>query len=635
MTEHPQVSNTQSETTVTTAEIIDRLSRFDGPPEQFLVTLLSVQCRLAAASNGAILRATPDGGIEMLAIYPPMEENATAPVWLATAAESANELLSAGTTKILPLHETEALYGQPAAQNLIMMPILGSGSVRGLAAYRVESGDSAALAHSRERLELTINLLSLYEMRLTLQRRQFDLSRLRTSMETLSAVNDHDRFAGAGMSFCNELASRWNCDRVSLGFLKGRYVALKALSHTEKFSRKMKLVQDIESAMEECFDQDLELLYPTPEGATFVTRATEELSKRHGPMNILSMPLRRAGNVVGVVAVERPQDTPFTLEEIETLRLTCDLCTARLANLHESDRWIGARASGAISKAAGHVIGPRHTWAKVIVSLVCVFLAVSLFGKGDYHATATFVIEPQQSRLIPAPFDGYIAEVFVEPGDDVIAGQTVLAKLETIELEEQLIQSRAKLAAAETDKAAKLDEGKIAESQIAQAEIDKSLAEIQLLERRIKEASMISPISGKVISQDIKRRIRAHVQIGEALFDVAPVEHIRAVLRVPEDQIADVRLAYDKAQKEGEELAGEMAPRGRPDLSIEFTVDRINPVAVVEENENVFNVRAKLDPNVSMIPGTEGVAKVLIGERRYAWLWTRKLVNWVRMKLWW
>ena len=66
------------------------------------------------------------------------------------------------------------------------------------------------------------------------------------------------------MAFCNEIAAQWQCERVSLGFLKGRYVQLKAMSHTEDFSRKMKVVQDIESAMEECLDQDTEILVPAP-----------------------------------------------------------------------------------------------------------------------------------------------------------------------------------------------------------------------------------------------------------------------------------------------------------------------------------------------------------------------------------
>jgi hypothetical protein len=30
----------------------------------------------------------------------------------------------------------------------------------------------------------------------------------------------------------------------------------------------------------------------------------------------------------------------------------------------------------------------------------------------------------------------------------------------------------------------------------------------------------------------------------------------------------------------------------------------------------------------------EGVAKIDLGRRSYAWIWTRRIVNWVRMKLW-
>jgi hypothetical protein len=35
-----------------------------------------------------------------------------------------------------------------------------------------------------------------------------------------------------------------------------------------------------------------------------------------------------------------------------------------------------------------------------------------------------------------------------------------------------------------------------------------------------------------------------------------------------------------------------------------------------------------------MAPGMKGVAKIHVGRRSYAWLWTRDLVNWVRMRLW-
>jgi len=52
-------------------------------------------------------------------------------------------------------------------------------------------------------------------------------------------------------------------------------------------------------------------------------------------------------------------------------------------------------------------------------------------------------------------------------------------------------------------------------------------------------------------------------------------------------------------------------------------------------DRNIFKVRVRLsEPPFWMRPGMEGVAKVSIGERPYIWIWTRKVVNWLRMKLW-
>src|SRR4051794_23178140 len=73
-------------------------------------------------------------------------------------------------------------------------------------------------------------------------RRGIELERLKSSMETLSAFNTPAHFFAAAMALCNEIASRWNCERVSIGFLKGRYVRVTSLSHTEKITRTMQLV---------------------------------------------------------------------------------------------------------------------------------------------------------------------------------------------------------------------------------------------------------------------------------------------------------------------------------------------------------------------------------------------------------
>jgi multidrug resistance efflux pump len=615
---------------------VDRLSRFDGPPEHFLLNLLAVQCHIASASGGAILRSGQEGLPEVLAVYPPLAAGAVAPVWLAHAVESAPRVQAEGTTTVRTVQAADDLYGAPARQWLVMVPLRSGQGVRGLAAFVVATSDPSAMEISKERLELTVSLLSLYEMRLTLQRRAMDLRRFRLAMETLAAVDEHDRFTGSAMAFCNELASRWSCQRVGLGFLKGRYVHMAALSHTEKVNRKMKLVQDIESAMEECLDQDLEILYPADAQATYVSRAATELSNRQGPAAIVSLPLRRKGEPVAVATLERPADKPFDLEELEALRLTCDLCTARLANLHEHGRWFGATMAVQARRGLAAMIGPKHTWIKMAAAAVLVAAVFLVFARGKYQADSPFVIEAVHKQVVPAPFDGFLKSVSVRPPDRV-QENSVLGELDTAELRLQLSAAKAEQAgylkqatAAMRDASVTRDPGKFAESQIAQANADALAEKIKILEHHLAQARLTSPINGIVVVGDLERQIGAPVKTGDVLFEIAQLESLRAELSVSEDQIADIR--------EGQ--TGHLITVGHPDQQLDFVVERINPVAEVVKQKNVFKVRVRLTGvDLSgrhdwLRPGMEGVAYIQIGKRNYVWLWTHRLVNWVRMRLW-
>jgi len=460
---------------------------------------------------------------------------------------------------------------------------------------------------------------------MAVERKDADLRRLQKAMETLCAVNRQNRFKGTAMALCNELACQWQCERISVGLLKGRYIELAAMSHNENFSRKMRLIQDIESAMEECLDQDCEILHPALPQATYISRATAELSAKHGPLTILSLPLRLAGEVRAVVTAERPADRSFNLEEVEAIRLTCDLCTPRLLSLYEYDRWFGARAKASARRGLAAVVGPEHTWGKVLAILVFVVILFLVFAKGQFRAEAPFVLEATYQQTICAPFDGFIKAVNVEVGDAVEQGKTTLAELDTAELRLQLAAAKADRAGYLTQFAAAMRDGETARAQIAQANSDKVEAQIELFNYLIDQAKLVSPISGTVIKGDLKRQIGAPVKTGDVLFEVTPLESLRAELLLPEDEVFDVAVGQH----------GYLATASYPAQRIKFVVERVNPAAEVVNNRNVFKVRARLaETHPWMRPGMEGVAKVTIGERRYACIWTRKIVNWLRMKLW-
>jgi multidrug efflux pump subunit AcrA (membrane-fusion protein) len=591
----------------------------DGPFARYVATLLSVQCQSIQAQKGAVLRFNGDGTFAIVASYPQSKDaELTNSDWLEPSTAAGGQVLSQGRPRVVPIQGSERTHA-------ILLPLQLQSSGPILEAFLVKTANRAALESTQRLLQLTVVLVGLTDQNAVRLRAEGSHTKLHQAMATLSAANCHNRFVSVAMSVCNELAAQWKCESVSLGFLKGRYIRVKAISHTEHFGGKMRLVQDIEATMEECLDQDSEVVFPASDEETCVYRAAQEFSSQHNRASLLSLPLRHEGQPEAVVTLERPADRAFTPEEVEAIRLTCDLCSPRLMNLRHYDRWIGARAAAGVQRGLATVLGAQHTWAKLVA--VGVFgLAVFLtFARGWYRVKAPFTLEAVSQYKITAPFDGYIKDVHVEVGDQIVEKQTTLAELDTAELRLQLASTRAEQAGYFKQADAAMRDGRIAEAQIARANADKAQALIDLYNYRIDQARILAPLTGTLVTGDLKRQIGAPVETGKVLFEIAPLDSLRAEAYVPEDEVTEV--------KPGQQ--GLLATASFPGQRIRFIVERVNPAAEVVNNRNVFKVRVRLIGTKPWLrPGMEGVAKIAVEKRRYAWIWSRKVVNWIRMKLW-
>lgn len=618
-------TETQHTKTITTAQLVERLSRFDGPPEQFLRALLTVQCRLVAAAAAGVVRPGEDGQPQILALWP--EQNATAaPEWMTALRDSIINVLADGQTCSVPLRRPDDLYGTPASRHAILLSLKSDNRIRGVAAFMIDSRDPLVINTCRERLELTAPLLSLYEMQLTLQKRQIQMQQLASSLETTAAVNEHDRFTAAAMALVNDLAVRWRCQRAAIGILRGRYVRLRALSHTEKFSRKMQLIGDIESAMEECLDQDLEILTPPQAEARYVYRSADVLNKQHGPACILSMPLRNKGECVGVLTLQRASDQPFTPAEVQTLRLTADLAWPHVYQLSEHDRWFGAKLAGSSRKAMAAMVGPKHTWIKAIAIGVLALAIYAFAGKGEWQAEAPFLVTVDSMRSVHAPFKGILKDANLRLGDEIAKGG-ILARLDDRDLQYQLDDARAQVERYNKEADQAESDKKLADAQIARARARQAEAQAKLLDYRIEQSVIRSPVRGIIVSGDLRQVRGSPVEQGNVLFEIAPLEDIRGEVLVDERDIDPVRE---------DNMRGELATLGDPGRRIGFTVEHVDPVASVENGANVFKVRVRLDavPEGLKLRQT-GVARINLGEKPHYWLWTHRATEWVRMKLWW
>jgi len=664
-----------------------RRAQAEGTPttrEEFQTQLLASICDTAPAENGAILRVEQRDAVQMMAIYPPLEDDNTAPPWLSQAADHVPTVADTGVSQIVAMKRGDELYGQKPTDFLAVIPLTGGSAKPEVAAFRFHVLDLAEVTKVRDRIELTTKLLGVYDMQNALRMRSVNLGRMRTSMEIVGQLTEHQRFRPAAMALCNEVAAKWGAERVSLGVLRGRYVKIRAISHTDRFTRKMRLVQDLESVMEECFDQDVEVVYPAPPDAPFVNRAAAQSSTRHGPVAVASIPLRQDGEPKAVLTVERNPDKPFTVNDIETLRLLGDLCAGSLLYLHEHDRWTGAKVAADLRQGLKALVGPRHTWLKLLIVGLLFVIILTTVLESDYSVESPFVIEPPELSVVSAPFNGQLRSVHVQPDDIVVKGQ-LLAQFDVADLDEQLAELRAEREEYIKSETKARSERKMADALVAVAQRNRVDARMRLLASHRAKASITAPRDGRVLTGDLERHINRQYEMGEVLFEIAPAEDVHAELSVPEKRIGDLLIernrraiarwsedlvaggqaenleaagqwivqlqsgdpdqhraqleAYIEKTMQTDPLRGELATTANPGRYIPFVIERIDPVAEVDKQTTVFRVHVRLktdDPQIlsRLKRGMSGTAKVDIDQRSYLEIWTRDLVNWVRMTLW-
>lgn len=595
--------------------------RGDGWIGLLVGRLLVAQCSIGQAKAGAVLTLGDGTRLDVVAVCPSPTPGSDLAPWLARSSEAAREVLADPAKRTGPWQILVPAEPGRGSTLLISLDLPQVG--RFVEAFAVQAASPQEVQALQHRLVQAARLVETYDQQVSARGPAQRLQMIRPALEILSAIQKQPRFLGMAMALCNQIAAQWSCERVSLGLLKGRMIHLKATSHAEHISRKSRVIQDLEAAMEECLDQDVEVVVPAEPQATTVCRAAGELCARHGSKAVLAVPLRSGAGPQAVLLLERPQ--PFDDPTVDALRLTCDMCAPALLNLHEQDRWFGARLASRLRRTAAVLVGAQHTWTKLLVLVMAGLILFVTFGEGLYKVQAPFVVEATVRQSLCAPFDGYIKDVTVEVGDVVQADRTVLAELDTAELKLQLAAAKAEHAGYVKQRDGFRRDREEGKAQIAEADAHKVEAQIELLEYTIGRARLISPVEGTIVSGELKRQIGAPVKTGQVLFEVTPLESLRAELMIPEDQILDLAVG----QK------GALATASYPDQRIPFVVERINPVAEVVNGQNVFKARARLEESREwMRPGMEGVAKVSVDRRPYLRIWTRKLVNWVRMKLW-
>ena len=600
-----------------------QLRHFPGPPNTFWPAFLAAAAGVLGARHGELLLQGDSGSAwRRLTVWPAGRPGAQRSAWPdAQVQEIANEAVRSGYA-MDGLGKTGSTAKGEAALGIRLK--LGE-SRESVAVFTLDQGADLSSEDAAVKLHIISETPFLYQQdRITRQARS-DVAQFSEALDLMVLLNAEKRYMAAAMTFCNELASRYRCDRVGFGWLKGSYVRLQAVSHMERFEKKMDVVQALEAVMEEAFDQDEEVVWPRPGGSTAVVRDHEAFGKEHGTAYIVSLPLRLDDKSVGVVTCERSQE-PFSEEDVRGLRVLCDQSARRLGDLQQRDRWFGARAASAAKDALSGLFGVEHTFAKLMGILISLALAFLIFGKLTYRVEAPFILKTDDLAYIPSPFDGYIYAVNVKVGDAVDKDEPLLSlDISDLLLEESIAIANQNRYSREAEKARA--QNALADMRVALALEAQAAARLNLVRYKIAHAKLKAPFTGIVVEGDLEELLGAPVKKGDVLFKVARIDKMYAELKVDERDIHEIANG----------ATGEIAFVSRPDLKFPIGVVRIDPVAVTQEMENVFLLRAEFPQAVSRWwrPGMSGVAKVNVGKRNVLWIFTHRTIDFLRIFFWW
>jgi len=490
---------------------------------------------------------------------------------------------------------------------------------------QMQNATSEQLNSHLRQLQLLADAPAIYQQGRNQYQEQHKLADLTQTLELLLLLNQQEKFLAAAMIVVNETVSRFRCSRVSLGWQVDGYICLQSISHMEQFEPKMEIVNQLEAAMEESFDQDEEIFYPALVADGPVNRDHASYAKKQQIGQLLSLPLRVADQVIGVLTCERDQ-APFIEAEIRSLRILCDQISSRLAVLKEADRWLGAKLKDSLKATFATLLGPEKTLLKLTGLLICGLLLISLLVKLPYRIEAPFILRSKDVRQVTAPFPGYIDQVQVEVGQQVAEGSSLL----TLDNSDLLLEE----AAAVTNRVRYLREAEKAraknaliEMKIAQAQADQAQAQLELIQHHLNRAELRSPINGIVVEGDFTERRGTPVEKGDVLFKVARHEKLYAEIKVTEQDIRELAVGQ----------SGELAFVSRPQQKYPLQIQQIDPLASAEESGNVFFVRSEIFTTVEnwWRPGMSGITKTTVGKRRLLWILSHRTVNFFRLLVWW
>lgn len=590
-----------------------------------LRSLLEVQARLGGARSAAILRIGAPGRVDAVCEWHAAGGDEPAS-WMALAAEIVGGEMGAGGGVVV--RPCEAGW-------VVVVGLAAIGEADAGAAFLLDTCPEDEARDRADRLMLGVVALWAHRVASVPPRPTTGPETLHRAVEVAATILRGRTMREVGAAVVHELATALDAERVCLGIVRGGsrgWVRLEYVSGVDRVKRSMAIVPPMESAMEECADQDQEVCAPEEPGSTVIGRAHRALSEHLGNRPVASLPVRTTDTrdpMAGVVTIERSGDRPIGVDDLALVRLVLELVSARIAECRARSGWIGARFDRWARRTVGHIVGPDHALAKLAALALAAALVCGLVIQRPERIPASATIVAAEARVCAAPAEATMVSVDVRAGDRVIGGETVIGRLDDSGVRLELAEVVARARALEQAEATARGRGETAEARIAAAQREESAARIALLEDRLSRMTIIAPIDGVVVHAPDQRSIGAVVRAGDGLFEIAAEDRLRFEASAPVRWIDRIGVGGH----------GRLTLAGAPREIIAVEIDQAEAVIRATKDgtpTDRFLIAGSVpDSTEGVRIGMRGVVRVEVGEAPILVIWTRGIADVVRTRGWW
>lgn len=455
-----------------------------------------------------------------------------------------------------------------------------------------------------------------------------DATRLAQTLESMGRILDADNFDKATLTFVNDLSESFACETVSISWSAFEGLRVRAISHSEKISRRSEMTSLLEDAGQEALNQNKEVMLPAT-GQKHVSAAHEAYVRLVKPGHILTLPLIQhtpngQTTDLGAVTLERQRQN-FSASEQWAVRLYCEMAIVPLIWHHQNTKWLPVRMVREFARSVPKALKPRSGAGKFFMGAIVISIVGALFVPLPFRVSATAVLQTDASAFIGAAYDGFIESSDIILGSVVEQGDVIFT-LSTSELVLERNALIAELAQANRDGEIRRSLNQLSEMLVAQAKADELRAKLLKIDKKLSGSKAIASMDGVVVEGEPAKKIGEAVRRGESQVTISALDSLYVEAAISERDLSFVEV--------GQKV--DLALLARPKDIFPMSVARVVPAPAVQDGDNVFPVRMT-DPEIRAdwwLPGMTGVVKISVGTRPMWWIASRRLVDYLRLLFW-